>query len=120
MSAMKAYPKKQFFLPMCTEMFGEVKNLPKTTGLWLMGTPFVCFNKACSMEEIFVTKNVLFSKHELKRDGGKPLLYNNIVSMETDNPKYKKKRKAISSAFFKNKVRQMIRIVKETALIVFK
>ena len=96
------------------------KGLPDKSGLWLMGECYVCFNKASSMEEIFVTKNVHFSKHNMKRDAGKPLLYNNVVSMETDNPKYKKKRKAISSSFFKNKVRQMTTIVKETALKIFK
>ena len=45
-----------------------------------------------------------------------PMLYNNIVSMETEDPLYKSKRKALSSAFFKNKVREMTVIVKQTAL----
>ena len=95
-------------------------GLADKNGLWLMGDCYICFNRASSMEEIFVTKNVHFSKHKRKRDAGKPLLYNNIAHMETDNPKYKKKRKAISSSFFKNKVRQMTTIVKETALKIFK
>jgi cytochrome P450 len=74
---------------------------------------------ADQMEEIFVTKNVNFSKQD-KKEAAKPMVYNNIVTMETEDPMYKKKRKAISSAFFKNKVQQMIMIVKETALRVFK
>ena len=57
------------------------------------------------MEEIFATKNAVFSKHDTKKKLSRPLLYNNIVTMETENPKYKQKRKALSSAFFKNKIR---------------
>ena len=51
---------------------------------------------------------------------GKPLLYNNIVGMDSADPQYKKKRKTLSGAFFKNKIRAMMDIVKKTSLQVFK
>ena len=41
---------------------------------------------------------------------------NNIASMETEHPLYAKKRKALSSAFFKNRVQKMVNMVKETTL----
>ena len=40
--------------------------------------------------------------------------------METDDPNYKKKRKALSAAFFKNKVAKMTMSVKEHTLRKFK
>ena len=48
----------------------------------------------------------------MKNEGGAPLFYNDIVTMATDNPEYMTKRKALSSAFFKNKVILMTNVVK--------
>ena len=45
-----------------------------------------------------------------------PLLYNNILNLDTDDPVYVPKRKVVSSAFFKNKVQKMVRMIKETTL----
>ena len=43
-----------------------------------------------------------------------------ILATDCDDPKYKKKRKALSAAFFKNKVAKMTMSVKEHALRKFK
>ena len=67
-----------------------------------------------------MTKNQYHTKHENERKFGRPLLYNNIVSMDTADPLYKKKRKVLSSAFFKAKIRPMMDLVKDTSLKFFK
>jgi cytochrome P450 len=77
------------------------------------------FNKPKYLEEIFVTKNAFFTKHELERSVSKPLLNENIVNMNTDDPAYKKKRKALSSAFLKSKMTDIIQMIKGTALQCF-
>ena len=73
-----------------------------------MGVNLVFINDPSLLEEVYITKNKYYTKHEMKREGGKPMLFNNIVSMDTFNPAYAPKRKALSSAFFKNKVQAMI------------
>ena len=87
--------------------------------MWLFGEAYIAFNDTKGMDEIFVTKNAYFDKHPSKRDMGRPMIYNNIVSMATEDPQYKTKRKSLSKSFFKNKVREMTTIVKSTALKVF-
>ena len=48
-----------------------------------------------------------------------PLIGANISSLETDNPTYKKKRKALSAAFFKTKMSTIAQLVKQVALETF-
>lgn len=98
--------------------FGDV--LPNAVGLNLFGTPSIIFNKVKALDEIYVIKNAYHTKHENERMFGEPLIYNNIVSMDSADPMYKKKRKSLSGAFFKNKIRAMMNIVKTTSLRVFK
>ena len=69
-----------------------------------MGMNLVLINDPQYLEEIYVKKNSFFTKHPSKREGGAPLVYHNIISMDTHTPEYAPKRKAVSSAFFKNKV----------------
>ena len=93
-----------------------VDHLPSHTGLCMMGEVMLFFNDPDALQDIYVNKNSAFTKHELERRFGVPLLYNNILSIDTDDPQYNKKRKALSSAFFKNKVQKMVNMVKETTL----
>ena len=65
---------------------------------------------------LYIKKNSLYTKHEVERKFGAPLLINNILNMETDDPMYGPKRRVVSSAFFKGRVQKMVRLVKETAL----
>lgn len=78
--------------------------MPNKTGMFLFGVPAVLFNKADYLNEIFVTKNSAYSKHVLERTMGMPLVRNAIVSMETEDPTYKVKRKVLSAAFMKSKM----------------
>jgi cytochrome P450 len=94
--------------------------MPEKLGCWLFGEPSIIFNRVSALNEIYVTKNQYHTKHENERLFGEPLLLNNIVSMDTANPAYKSKRKTLSSAFFKNKIRALMDLVKYTSLKYFK
>lgn len=78
------------------------------------------FCKAKHLDEIFVSKNSVYTKHDIEREVQKPLTFNNMLSLDTDDPMYKKKRKALSAAFFKSKMQLIAKIVKQTALTCFK
>ena len=91
-------------------------HLPPFSGAMLFGMPCILISDVDALEDVYIKKNPAFSKHELERAFGPPLVYNNIVNMETDNPDYSTKRKVLSSAFFKNKVQRMVNMVKETTL----
>jgi len=98
---------------------GNGKNPPPATGMHVAGMVTVWFCAAKYLEEIFVTKNAFYTKHPIERAMSKPLLYNNILSMDTDDPTYKKKRKALSAAFLKSKMTQIVDMAKQTALKCF-
>ena len=93
-----------------------VNRLPPFTGTMLFGMPAILICDPAALEDLYVKKNSAYTKHEIERRFGPPLIYNNIVNMETDEPLYAPKRKVLSSAFFKNKVQKMVRTVKETVL----
>ena len=101
--ASKESPYKQM-LSTYTDPVIAQHNRPAFLGCYLMGINFILVNDPDLLEEIYVKKNALFTKHPSKREGGAPLVYNNIVSMDTHHPAYAPKRRALSSAFFKGKV----------------
>lgn len=86
----------------------------------MFGLTAVTFNHPDSLQDIYLTKNSSFSKHEIEAEAGKPLINQNIVFMPTEDPTYKPKRKALSQAFFKNKVVKMQKLIKRTLLTAFK
>ena len=121
MSIIKNHPTSNFFDILLMENFGDdQKQLPRKLGIWMFGELMIFHNHVDCFTEIFVTKNKYYSKHPMKNENSKPLLLNNMVTMATDHPMYKKKRKSVSAAFFQNKIMQMTKIVKRTALKLFK
>ena len=102
------------------ETYYEKERPPKAAGLFLFGTTSIIFNKVSVLNELYVTKNQFYTKHENERAFSQPLLFNNIVSMDTADPTYKTKRKSLSQAFFKNKIRLMMQQVKKSSLKLFK
>lgn len=94
-------------------------KLPDVMGFHLFGTMGIFFNKPKYVEELLVTKNAYYSKHELQRLATQPLFGATIASLETDHPLYKKKRKALSAAFFKCKMSNIAQTVKQVALETF-
>ena len=82
----------------------NVENLPPYTGACVFGDISVYFSSPDDLQDLYFHKNAAYSKHWTERAFGSPLMENNIASMETEPPLYAKKRKALSSAFFKNRV----------------
>ena len=85
----------------------KTRQYPKVTGLNFFGLTAVTFNHPDCLQEVYLTKNQTYSKHEIEGESGPPLFKSNIVFMKTEDPQYKPKRKALSQAFFKNKVVKM-------------
>lgn len=112
------YPKEVSFLKLIGDI-GDPKNPPPAVGFYLIGMSTIWFNSYKYLEELFVTKNAFYTKHPVERSLGKPLLYTNIVNMDSDDPTYKKKRKALSAAFLKSKMTEIIAMIKSTALRCF-
>lgn len=106
---------KPFIQELIRQEFPD-NNLPRFYGIFLFGNCIVLMNDPTLLQDIYLTKNKFFSKHPMKSEGSAPLFYNDIVTMGTDNPQYLTKRKALSSAFFKNKVLLMTKVVKQTTL----
>ena len=112
------HPEELVFMPLLRD-FEVNGKLPSKVGMFIMGTPGVYFNEVKHVEELFTTKNANFSKHEIERSFGAPLLNANIVSLQTEHPLYKKKRKALSGAFFKSRMAAIAQNVKHVALTLF-
>jgi len=86
----------------------------------IFGYNMVLFNKVECLNDLYVTKNMYTSKHEFEREFFYPLLTTNILLMASDDPEYRPKRKALASAFFKDKVKKMIIDTKDTTMRIFK
>lgn len=54
---------------------------PEKLGMYVMGTPGVVFTRPKAVEELFTTKNANYSKHELERAFGLPLISASIVTL---------------------------------------
>ena len=91
-------------------------NMPDKAGLFIFFMPSIMWNNCESLEELYGTKNAFYDKHKIERDFGRPLIFNSIASMKSDDPAYKKKRKAVSGAFLRGKIGEIIENIKEVAL----
>ena len=82
----------------------NVDDLPPHAGLCMIGEVMLFFSDPDALQDIYVNKNAAYTKHETERKFGAPMFYNSIVAMETEDPQYRTKKKALSSAFYKNRV----------------
>lgn len=112
------YPNELCFIRMVNESNSGSKDgkLPQIAGMFVFGMLCVIWNKPEALDELYVTKNAFYTKHEIERAGARPLIVNSIVSMESDDPTYRKKRKALSGAFLKGKMDLITELVKKSAM----
>ena len=99
--------KNRFAVGVAMERHFKTRQIPKITGLNMFGMTMVSFNHSDSLTDIYLTKNQFYSKHEIELIKGKPIMEVSILNMPTEDPAYKPKRKALSSAFFKSKIFKM-------------
>ena len=71
------------------------------------------------LEEIYVSKNQLYTKHPIERVSGLPLFGTNIINMDSNDPSFKKKRKALQTAFSRSKAEVLTHRVKQATLAAF-
>mmetsp|Transcript_9700 Transcript_9700/g.13252 ORF Transcript_9700/g.13252 Transcript_9700/m.13252 type:complete len:142 (-) Transcript_9700:1113-1538(-) len=88
-------------------------------GFHIFGLTGLAVNSADYLEELYVTKNAHFTKHEFGTQFSRPLFNDAILFLGTDHPTYKKKRKAMSGAFFKTKMSNIAQMIKRVALRTF-
>ena len=92
------------------------QKVPAKVGLFLVGMPVICFNSSDALNDLYITKNAHFTKHEVMRDMERPQTKASMLRMDSDDPQYKKKRKAVSGAFLKSKMTMITNVVKRTIL----
>jgi len=93
-----------------------VKYMPPFSGTFAFGMPLVMIADPDALQELYITKNSAYTKHPLERQFGQPLMFNNILAMETEDPSYAPKKRVLSSSFYKGKVQEMVTQIKETTL----
>ena len=111
------YPQDIAFSRIFQEYHGD--NMPDKAGIFLFFMPCIMWNNCQALEELYGTKNAFYDKHKIERDFGRPMINNSIASMQTDDPAYKKKRKALSGAFLRGKIGEIIENIKEITLKTF-
>ena len=117
MRQLKKHPSETFMVKLVESDHGQTP--PPKIGYLLFGIPTIVFTSADDLNELYVTKNSAYSKHPIKRAGSAPLFNKSMALMDTDDPDYKAKRKALSAAFLKSKMSQIIEITKESAFVSF-
>lgn len=90
--------------------------MPPVAAFSLMGRNYVMFTTVESLQELYVTKNSQVTKYKNMRRNFRHIMDQSIILMDTDKPDYPEKRKALSGAFFKQKLQGITRIIKETTL----
>jgi cytochrome P450 len=91
------------------------KDVPNFVGLVLGTTVAILVNRPEPCEQIFQTKNKYFDKHPRSARIGKKLLGNSILFAKSDVV-WQRKRKALSAALYKEKVKQMLEMIKNVTM----
>ena len=60
------YPDEMAFECVMTKTY-EGRQIPEKVGVILLGMPMVLFNTSDCLEELYVTKNAFYNKHEFNR-----------------------------------------------------
>jgi hypothetical protein len=85
----------------------------------MLGAPIVSFSKVTYLDDIYVTKNAVTTKASFGKMGAEPMLYSNLITACSSDPSVRIRRKTLSSAFFKDKIRDIVTSTKETTLKIF-
>jgi len=95
--------------------FKGKKEVPPVVG-FVMGINVVLFfNRPESCSEIFMTKNKYFDKHPRSLKMGKKLFGDSILTAKSDMM-WQSKRKVLSSALYKDKLKLMIDMIKDATV----
>jgi cytochrome P450 len=103
------------FVPMLKDTFGDA-NPPDVVVLMAQSQPMVVLNHPACLTDIYVTKNKYFDKDPLGRIIFGSFIGESIVLAASDE-KWAKKRKVLSSAFFKDKLLRMTEEIREIVAV---
>ena len=93
------------------DQFSYDKKKPSISCLFFSFMPTLIINDPLILEELYVTKNKYFDKHDLIKDVMKRLMGDSIL-LSKSTEEWSKKRKAMSPAFYKEKLAKMLDITK--------
>jgi cytochrome P450 len=91
------------------------KDVPNFVGIVLGTTVALLVNRPEPCEEIFQSKNKYFDKHPRSARLGKKVFGNSILFAKSDVV-WQQKRKALSAALYKEKVKQMMEMIKDVTI----
>ena len=96
----------------------EEDEIPSKVGIYLFGMPMIFYTKCHVLDKFYGNAAKYFTKHKLNRSGSqRPMFHgSNMVVADSDDPEYKKKRKAVSEAFLKNKMDKNVMTVKQSVM----
>ena len=97
-----------------TYMKGK-KEVPPFVGLVLGSTVLLLVNRPEPCEDLFLTKNKYYDKHPNSAEVFKRMLGNSILFAKSDIH-WQQKRKALSAALYKEKLRGMVDMMKEVTV----
>lgn len=91
-------------------------NLPPIIGLSFLGVPVLIIAGCDPLQDIYVNKNQFNTKHP---DGARmwaKLMPKSLLFMQTKDQTYAQKRKIVTGAFFKQKLIDMTKTIRECIL----
>lgn len=104
---------RNHLLELIRERTGE--RCPPINGFTIGKDVALFINAPELLQEAYVTKNKYFDKHPGTKDKIKVLMNDSLVFQKSDEL-WAKKRKALSAAFYKDKLAQMTNIIKRVTL----
>ena len=90
-----------------------VRKLPPITGYLMLGRPRISINSAEMLTEVYMHKNTFVTKSDRSIKIFGNFVRNGLFFTPTNDPLFPARRKALSGAFFKQKLIGMSKIIKE-------
>jgi len=85
-------------------------------GVSVFGLVILCVNSAECLQDLYVNKNALVTKHSSSSRAWSIIMPQSILFQHTHAADYSDKRKALSSAFFKQKLLMMHETIKHVTI----
>jgi cytochrome P450 len=111
---MQTEPTPDFvpFMPILEENYGKGGDFPEVCCFMMQSQPLIVLNSAQALTDVYVTKNKFFDKDPMSRITFGSLFGDSIVLAASDEL-WSKKRKVLSSAFYKDKLIKMTETIRQ-------
>lgn len=112
----KKYPSAFSWRKLITETMDFKDEFPPVIGITPLGNTSLMVTSSEVLQDLYVNKNALITKDFIPRWQFWKLMATSIVFQDTNHPTYVDKRKALSQAFFKSKLVDMTKTIKEVTM----